>query len=172
MPIPRKPDTVPKSKKQKKKARVSFAQMLNKNIAQYSKHVMKPGGGVTVAVVNYDFCYEFTQLFIETLTQVLLVNEQMNFDQFGKFEVKPQKGRFLKNPLTGEGVYIPDFKIIRFYPSRALKDRIKGTSKGFRKKVIGGTSSEILYADSELAKMLEKEQEESEDKNIIECEES
>lgn len=169
MPIPRKPDTPIKPRKQKKKARVQFAQVLNKNIAQYSKYVMKPGGNVTVACVNYDFCYELTQLFMESLTQVLLINEQMNFDQFGKFEIKKQKGRMLKNPLTGEGLYVPDFKIIRFYPSKRLKDRVKGIVKGRAKKVFASSSSDVLYADSEIAKLIDEcNSEENGDQNIME----
>lgn len=174
MPIPKKPDTVSKPRKQRKKSRISFAQALNNNITQYSKYVMKPGGNVAVAVINYDFCYELTQIFIETLTEIMLINEYMNFDQFGKFEIQTRKGRTFRSPLTEmQDVYVPEFKIIRFYPSRRLKDRIKGDAVGMIKKQIGAASSEVLYADSVIQKMLDEDtqQNENEDKNIIECEE-
>lgn len=102
MPIPKKEGSTYKSRKSpnRKKSREAFAQELNKNLAKYSTFVMRPGGNVAVAVVNYDFCYELVALFIETITQFLLKNDAVFFDQFGKFEIHTQKSRIVNSPLT------------------------------------------------------------------------
>ena len=139
MPIPRKPETPPKIKQKgvKKKSRVLFAQKLNKNIAKYSKQIIPSGASITLAHINYDFCYELTLIFMETLTQILLENNTMNFDQFGKFEIKEHSPKKMKSPLTGEEIDLPSFKIIRFYPTKILKERIKGLRSGSKKKMFG-----------------------------------
>ena len=167
MPIPKKPDSQFKSKRNpnRKHNRVEFAQLLNKNIAKYSKFVMKPGGNVAVAVVNYDFCYELVELFIETLTQFLIKKEAVFFDQFGKFEIRHQKARTINSPLTNGVFNLPEIKLIKFMPSKRLKDRVKGIVKGRIRRRFAQSSNEIIYADEEL------EDETLEEKNIIECEE-
>jgi nucleoid DNA-binding protein len=167
VPIPKNPNKTYESKRSpnRKHSRVEFAQLLNKNIAKYSKFVMKPGGNVAIAVVNYDFCYEIVELFMETLTQFLLKKGVAFFDQFGKFEIRSQKARTLNSPVTNGIMHLPEIKMIKFVPSKRLKDRIRGTVKGRIRRRFASSSSEIIYADEEL------EDETLDEKNIVECEE-
>ena len=45
---------------------------------------------------------------------------------FGTFSVKNVKGRKARNPRSGETVYVPDRRVVRFKPSKKLKDHILG----------------------------------------------
>lgn len=171
MPIPRNPETEPhpRQKKNRQHSRVRFAQQLNRNIAKYSQCVMRPGGNVTVAVVNYDFCYELIEIYMETLTQFLLKNEEAFFDQFGRFEIRKQKARTINSPITNGILNLPEIKMIKFVPSKRLKDRIKGLVKGRIRRRFARTSSEVIYADEEID---DENNEIIDDQNILECEEN
>ena len=139
--------------KNQKRTRIKFAQRLNEIVSKYSKCVMRPGGNVTVAVVNYDFCYEFTDLFIETLCQVLLNNEKMYFDQFGKFEVRTRPARVMNNMLTGfKDKLVPEYRVINFQPCKRFKERMRGVKLGrVRKKFFtkGCVCDEMIYSPEE-----------------------
>lgn len=152
MPIPRKPETEPhpKKKRNRKRSRIDFAQQLNKNIAKYSKFALHPGGNVTVAVVNYDFCYEMIELYMETLTQFLIKNGEAFFDQFGRFEIRAQKARTINSPITNGVLNLPEIKMIKFVPSKRLKERIKGRVKGRIRRRFASKGAEIIYADEEI----------------------
>ena len=111
--------------------RTRFAQRLNENIKKRSRLLLYPGGNVTMVNVNYDFAYELVEIFNETITDLLLEGEAVNFDQFGKYEVKVQESKRMKNPFTGDKeVILPELKMIRFYPAKRLKERLMGNAFG------------------------------------------
>jgi DNA-binding protein HU-beta len=46
----------------------------------------------------------------------------------GSFKIKEQKGRNVRNPRTGEIVYVPSKKVLKFTPSKRLKEDLKALS--------------------------------------------
>ena len=84
----------------------------------------------------------------------------------GKFEIKENSPKKLNSPLTGEEILVPSFKMIRFYPTRSLKERIKGLRSGSKKRLFGSSIANDYNEDDS-----EEYDENMDDENIIECEE-
>lgn len=66
----------------------------------------------------------FTDAFIEELSDMFKEGEEVSFIGFGKFSVKDRAERKGKNPKTGETVIIPAYRAACFSASKALKDKI------------------------------------------------
>lgn len=115
----------------RKKGRERFAQRFNENIKKSYKRLLNAGGNVSIAVVNYEFAYKLSDIFCETITQLLVEGNSVVFDQFGKYEVKTQPPKRVKTIFTdNKEVILPELKMIRFYPSPVLKARIRGELEG------------------------------------------
>ena len=65
---------------------------------------------------------EFTDAFLNTLTEAFAESDGVNFIGFGKFEVRNRAERKGKNPKTGEVILIPAYKAPVFTPSKSLKE--------------------------------------------------
>ena len=50
--------------------------------------------------------------------------KRVTFSGFGSFEVKKSKARKGRNPKTGEEIFIPNKKRIKFNPSKSLKENL------------------------------------------------
>lgn len=104
-----------------------FAQRLSENIKNHSHLLTYPGGNVTMASINFDFAYELVEIFNDTLTDLLLENGGVTFDNFGRYEVKTQGSKTIRNIFTdNKDVVLPEIQILRFYPADKLKKRIRG----------------------------------------------
>ena len=151
-----------KTPKNKKKGRARFAQKLSENIKKNSRYVMSPGGNMTLVNINYDFAYELTDIFCETIAQLLIDGYSVVFDQFGKYEVKVQPSRKIKTIFTNnQEVTLPELKMLRFYPSPILKARIRGELEGRVKRHAGFMSEE--YQKKHAKNIIEGEETESGD---------
>ena len=64
------------------------------------------------------------ELFMETLIDYMSEHEKVMFNNFGRFEMKTLEGRKGRLPLGGECI-IPEHKKMKFYPSRALSQKIE-----------------------------------------------
>lgn len=151
-----------KEPKNKKKGRARFAQKLSENIKKNSRYVMSPGGNMTLVNINYDFAYELTEIFCETIAQLLIEGYNVVFDQFGRYEVKVQPSRRIKTIFTNnQEVILPELKMLRFYPSPILKARIRGELEGRVKRHAGFMSEE--YQKKHAKNIIEGEETESGD---------
>jgi len=134
-------------------SRTLLKQRLSQNIKKYSR-LIRNIGGITIACVNQDFINEIITLFIESLIEVLMEKEKINFDQFGTFEIITYKNKVVNTVYTGFKDYIiPEAKIIRFHPLESFKNRIKGVERGFRVKHFDKEKSAMIYSDYELKEM-------------------
>ena len=107
-----------------------FASRLSENIKKHSRLLLYPGGNVTMVKVNRDFAYELV--------------EAVNFDQFGKYEIKVQSSKRVKSPFVGnQEIFLPELKMIRFYPAKRLKERIRGNAFGRARRNFGFSSDSV-----------------------------
>lgn len=79
---------------------------------------------------------EQTNLFLETLTDILSTGEDVRFIGWGTFEIIERKKRKGRNPKTGEKISIPSKKIVKFKLGKKLKEsvNIKPKKKAKNKK--------------------------------------
>lgn len=134
-------------------SRMLLRQRLTWNIKKYSR-LIRNIGGVTIACINQDFINELISLFIETLIEILMEKERINFDQFGTFEIITTKNKVINTVYTGFKDYIiPEAKIIRFHPLESFKNRIKGIDRGYKVKHYNSDKTEVIYSDYELIEM-------------------
>ena len=61
---------------------------------------------------------------IEGIKNSLKKGKRVTFSGFGSFEVKKSKARKGRNPRTGEEIFIPNKKRVKFNPSKSLKDSL------------------------------------------------
>lgn len=121
-----------------------FASRLSENIKKHSRLLLYPGGNVTMVKVNRDFAYELVEIFNETIIDLLLEGEAVNFDQFGKYEIKVQSSKRVKSPFVGnQEIFLPELKMIRFYPAKRLKERIRGNAFGRARRNFGFSSDSV-----------------------------
>lgn len=64
---------------------------------------------------------EVVQRTFEIIIDGLTKGEKIELRNFGIFKVKTRKGRMGRNPRTGEGVSIPDKKVVSFKPGMKMK---------------------------------------------------
>ena len=63
--------------------------------------------------------------FVETLTERLKENDQLNISGFGVLEVKMRNERLSVNPKTGQRFLVPPKIVPSFRPSNKLKEKFK-----------------------------------------------
>ena len=61
---------------------------------------------------------------IDVLMQELLAGNDITFTGFGSFKIQERKARKGRNPRTSEEIEIPACKVVKFIPSKNLKDGI------------------------------------------------
>ena len=64
------------------------------------------------------------ELFLETIKNCLEKNEDVLITSFGKFKVKQKNPRRGHNPQTGEKLIVKGRKVVVFYWSRKLREKI------------------------------------------------
>lgn len=62
--------------------------------------------------------------FCNAVTDALKSGEKVNIMGFGSFEVKTRKARVGRNPRTNEEIQIPEKKVAKFNPGKALQEQI------------------------------------------------
>ena len=68
---------------------------------------------------------EFIKIFFEGLENALLKSQNVELRGFGTFFIKKIKEKYsARNPKTGELIYVPEKKKVRFKPSKKLKNYI------------------------------------------------
>ena len=63
--------------------------------------------------------------FTRTVSDALSLGENVMLVGFGTFDVLERKARTGRHPQTGKAIEIPDKRVPRFRPGRALKERVK-----------------------------------------------
>lgn len=63
--------------------------------------------------------------FIETVSNSLKSGEEVSLVGFGNFKVATRNARTGRNPRTGETISIPEAKVPKFTPGKALKEAVK-----------------------------------------------
>lgn len=72
-----------------------------------------------------DACVNAT---LDAITEALAKGEEVNIPGFGKFTVSQRDARMGKNPATGEDITIPAQNVVRFKPSRTMKEAVNSDS--------------------------------------------
>lgn len=62
---------------------------------------------------------------IKTIEEYLVNGDSVRFFGFGAFEICERASRESVSPATGERVFVPPYKAVRFAPSKKLKRQIK-----------------------------------------------
>ena len=87
---------------------------------QLKKYIMEKTGITAIeAAIILDVVFKGIIKGLETDGKSTITN-------FGTFQTKKVKGRNARNPRTGESVYVPDRKVLRFKPAKRLKNFILG----------------------------------------------
>lgn len=77
---------------------------------------------------NLDFTIkdttEIVEMSVETIKELLIKGEDINYPNFGKFVTQVAKERTRVNPTTGEKVECPAHRVVKFKPSQSFKDLI------------------------------------------------
>lgn len=75
---------------------------------------------------------ELVDTILEKMTAVLKKGDKVQLAPFGQFKVRNRPARMARNPQTGEPVKVPAKRVMRFLPSRALKEAV-GVKRGASK---------------------------------------
>ena len=75
---------------------------------------------------------EIVEYILDSMTAKLKKGEKIQLTPFGQFKVRNRPARMARNPQTGEPVKVPAKRVMRFLPSRALKEAV-GVKRGASK---------------------------------------
>lgn len=64
-------------------------------------------------------------MVFDTIQNSLQMGEKVSIVSFGTFEVRTSKGRMGRNPKTGETIYIPEKKSVKFKAGKGLKESVR-----------------------------------------------
>ena len=71
---------------------------------------------------------QVTEVLLEIIKRTLSSGEDVMVSRFGKFAVKDKRERRGRNPATGEKMMLRSRRIIKFYPSKLLREKMNGSS--------------------------------------------
>ena len=71
---------------------------------------------------------EIVEDYIEIIKESLEKDGKVLISRFGSFEVNPKKARKGRNPKTGDPLILRARKVIKFKPSRILREYINGNN--------------------------------------------
>ena len=77
---------------------------------------------------------EIVETILDMMTATLKKGEKVQLTPFGQFKVRNRPARMARNPQTGEPVKVPAKRVMRFLPSRALKEAVGVKGRGAAKK--------------------------------------
>ncbi len=64
-------------------------------------------------------------MVFDTIQDSLKQGERVSIVSFGTFEVRTNKGRMGRNPKTGETIYIPEKRSVKFKAGKGLKETVR-----------------------------------------------
>jgi len=67
------------------------------------------------------------QLVLDGMIDCIASEGGLELRDFGVFKVKTRKPRKARNPRTGAPAMVPERKVVRFKPGKAMEARISGT---------------------------------------------
>ena len=73
---------------------------------------------------------EVVQRTFDIITDSLSCGRKVELRNFGIFKIKTRKGRMGRNPRTGEGVSIPDKKVVSFKAGMKMKVDVEDSGSG------------------------------------------
>ena len=76
--------------------------------------------------LSKDKASQTVEVVIQTITNALERNEDVNLMGFGAFKRRHRRARKGKNPQTGEIIDIPACETVSFKPGKKLKDTVNG----------------------------------------------
>ncbi len=91
---------------------------------------------------------EMVESVLAEISDALVRGEMVRLSSFGNFSVRQKGGRMGRNPKTGDEVPIPPHRVIRFRPSRVLKESISDSLVGAGKGAEETTQPENTTPDS------------------------
>ena len=68
---------------------------------------------------------KIVQMVLDMVVDSLAKGETVELRNFGIFKVKSRKARLGRNPKTGEGVEIPEKKVVAFKAGLTMKEKVK-----------------------------------------------
>jgi DNA-binding protein HU-beta len=89
---------------------------------------------------------EIVETILEKMTATLKKGEKVQLTPFGQFKVRNRPARMARNPQTGEPVKVPAKRVMRFLPSRALKEAVgvkRGASKAAKASKAKGAAKKV-----------------------------
>lgn len=89
---------------------------------------MKKGEFVTAIAEISGFTKKDTEVFLESFIEAvgdaLAIGEDVKLVGFGTFSAKEMGARERRNPKTGEKVFCPKYKTIKFKAGKDLKEKV------------------------------------------------
>lgn len=67
---------------------------------------------------------EFFNAFVFVLKEELIAENKVQLSNLGIFETKIRRGRETINPFTKEELLVPEKRVVKFTPSKYLKDLV------------------------------------------------
>lgn len=68
---------------------------------------------------------EIVDEFYDAVAYLLQNVDSVKLGKLGTFKVATKKAHIGRNPRTGEAVNVPDKMVLRFYPSKTIKEMIQ-----------------------------------------------
>lgn len=65
----------------------------------------------------------------EAVKEALAVGDEVAIPGVGKLKTAARPARQQRNPRTGEAIQVPEKKVVKFVPSKTLKDAVAGSGK-------------------------------------------
>jgi len=73
---------------------------------------------------------ELIETLFDKVTAVLKSGDKVQLAPFGLFRVRDRAARIARNPMTGEPVKVPAKRVLKFTPSKALKETVMSKRGG------------------------------------------
>ncbi len=70
--------------------------------------------------------YSFIDLLVEAIVDCLESGEKVVISNFGTFKVVKRKKKKVISPKSNQSMVIPERKIVKFLPSKSLKETVRG----------------------------------------------
>ena len=68
---------------------------------------------------------ETVNTVVDSITNSLKSGEEVSISGLGIFSAKTRAARTARNPRTGEAIEVPEMRVPKFRPAKALKDAVK-----------------------------------------------
>ena len=72
---------------------------------------------------------EIVSALFAFITKTIKSGDEVALPEFGKWLVQKKPARVARNPMTGQDVKVPAKTVVKFRPSKQLKETILGVAK-------------------------------------------